>query len=680
MSVGRKPTTWMAIGVVVLVGFATYAYSLRSQALFHLTPTVYTEGVMDNSRLQNYRLLGTVFTGEFTVYTYGEYRPVGYALFALVNTFIDSKALWHLVLVGIHLVNSLLVLAILRARVDDLSSAGLALIWAVMPVFVPLVNDVNSIYLLWGIQFSLLSIWLLELYLQRRRAFYLGACIILFAVSLFTYGHAVVAAPVMVLLALFPRKWSKALVCTMVGLCLVFFLAALIGIHGLIVAIATTTLLVITAAACSVEGRRFRDVAKILTPAAALLVIYALVAKKIGFLPIHREPLEFIEQAKLSVPLEASFVLQRMIHSLLFLGSVGLALAAGMVMVFRRRVGIVLAGAAAATGIIATLSLSSWYRDDVHYWGNLQARSKGHQAEQAVQLQLAKACVQAKQWDQARGLLLELKYLLACHSHLELHVNLELAKLYEQLGQDKVAGFYYVNDPYGQGSPVSGEHRKWKALSEGDFFFRLGYLSYAENFYACAHVWDRRDPEIYKRLGKVLLYKNFYRAARRYFLQALSYRPGDSECFYHLAFLCNILGDDQAHEVWRARWQEANPDKHLDFQPIFDGYRFDKDTVRGRFSDNPWYLFRAGRRPDWDWAYEYQGVVYKFWEVPLEVGTYLSERGMYMQALKFLQEVHSLNPDSTDALKLLAQANQQLGRYSKAAEYRKLLENPDNEN
>jgi tetratricopeptide (TPR) repeat protein len=667
------------MGVVVLVGFAAYVTSLRHQALFHMTPAVYTEGVMDNSRLQNFRLLGTIFTSEFSIYTYGKYRPVGYALFALANTFIDSTALWHLMLVGIHLVNSLLVFAILRGRVDDLSSAALAVIWAVMPVFVPLVNDVNSIYLLWGIQFSLLSIWLLELYLQRRRAFYLAACMILFAVSLFTYRHAVLAAPVMVLLALFPRKWSKALVCTMVGLCLVFFLAALIGTGGLIVAITAITLLVIAASACGVEVSRFGDLVKILTPAAALLVIYVLVAKRIGFLPIHREPLDYIEKAGLAAPLEVAFVLWRMLYTPLFLLSVGSAFASGVVIVLRRRAGILLAGMAAATGIVATLSLSSWYRDDVHYWDNLRERSKGHQAEQVVQLQLAKANLQAKQWDQARELLFELKYVRDLVPHLELHVNLELAKLYQQFGQDKVAGFYYLDDPYGQANPVSGEYRKWKALPQGDFFFRLGYLSFAENFYGCAHVGDRRDPDIYKRLGKVLLYKNFYRAARKYFLQALSYRPGDSECLYHLAFLCDILGDDQAGEAWRTRWQEANPGKHLDFQPISDCYHFDKDKARGWFSDNPWYLFRGGRRADSHWIYEYQGVVYTFWEVPLEVGAYLYQRGMYPESLEFLNQAYSLKQDSKEALDLLVKVYQRLGNYSQAAQYHEQLEKLSNE-
>lgn len=676
----RKRTTWVVIGVVVLVGFATYANSLHNEALFHMTPTVYTEGVMDNSRLQNHRLLGRIFTSEFTLYTYGEYRPVGYALFALANTYVDSEVAWHLVLLAIHLINALLVFAILRALVDDIAGGALALLWAVVPVFVPLVNDINSIYVLWGIQFSLLSIWLFELYVQRRGALYLGACIVLFAVSLFTYSYGMLAIPVMVLLALFPHKWGKALVCSMVGLCLLFFLTALAGVSGLVVAGAVTTLVVIAGAASSVEGRRFVDMGKVVVAAIVLVVMRSLVAKSIGILPLYYDPLGYIGEAKLSLPLEVTFVLHRLLYTPLFLISVGLALVAGVVILFRRRAGYFLAAGAALIGIVATLSFSSWYRDEVSYWDKLAARSEGEEAEQAVQLHLAKAHIKAKNWERARALLFDLKYVSDCHEQLELHANVELGKLYEGLGKDKTAGFYYFQEPVGQLTLISAEFKKWKVLPLGDFLFRLGYLSFAENFYACAQVLDQHDVGIYKRLGKTLLYKNFFRAARKYFRLALSYCPDDPECLYYLAYLSKTLGDERAYALWRARWQETGGGGELDFQPILDSYRFDKDKARTWFSESPGYLFFEGERTESKWAYRYQGVSYVFWEIPLEVGRYLYERDDYPRSLKFLTGAHKLKPDSKEALELLVKAYQRQGNYEMAAEYKKKLEKLGNEN
>jgi len=86
--VQRRPFALPMAALLAVVGIAVYVNSLGNLALFHHPPNPYTDPVLDNTVLRSFPLLPKVFTREFLLSTYGQYRPAGYAFFALLNSII----------------------------------------------------------------------------------------------------------------------------------------------------------------------------------------------------------------------------------------------------------------------------------------------------------------------------------------------------------------------------------------------------------------------------------------------------------------------------------------------------------------------------------------------------------------------------------------------------------------
>ncbi|HUW59160.1 MAG TPA: hypothetical protein VMZ92_21160, partial [Planctomycetota bacterium] len=70
----------------------------------------------------------TIFTREFTAFSDGHYRPLAYALLALVRTFVTPQrtVFWHVWLLTFHAVNAVLVYAVARRFTKHPAGALLA--------------------------------------------------------------------------------------------------------------------------------------------------------------------------------------------------------------------------------------------------------------------------------------------------------------------------------------------------------------------------------------------------------------------------------------------------------------------------------------------------------------------------------------------------------------------------
>ena len=94
---GNRMGRHLPVVLLVVLGVAAFANSFGNSALFHFAPSYYTDAVLDNSMLRSPQLFPKIFTGEFLPTTGGEYRPLGYALFALLARLIpaQSPGAWH---------------------------------------------------------------------------------------------------------------------------------------------------------------------------------------------------------------------------------------------------------------------------------------------------------------------------------------------------------------------------------------------------------------------------------------------------------------------------------------------------------------------------------------------------------------------------------------------------------
>jgi hypothetical protein len=99
-----------------------------------------------------------IFSGDFLVFTDGQFRPLSYALLAVVRTFVEVENVlfWHVWLLAFHWLNAILVFLVVRHFSKRFWSAGLA---AVLFCFHPLssvvVNRIDHFHYVLGLSFYL---------------------------------------------------------------------------------------------------------------------------------------------------------------------------------------------------------------------------------------------------------------------------------------------------------------------------------------------------------------------------------------------------------------------------------------------------------------------------------------------------------------------------------------------
>lgn len=217
----RRPGVLMllllAVGLVASFGWSVHA------------PTFITHesGVLQLPLLAWWRNVPLIFSRDFLMFSEGQFRPLSYALLAVVRTFIGAEnvSFWHIWLLVLHGVNAILVFVLVQHFSKHTGSAILAAaIFALHPVASVVVNNVDHVHYLLGLTFYLGS---LSCYLAfadtRRKALYAMATG-LFALGLFT-SKAVFTLPLV--LGAYEGLYRRAGIRTVLRRLLPFFVLSL---------------------------------------------------------------------------------------------------------------------------------------------------------------------------------------------------------------------------------------------------------------------------------------------------------------------------------------------------------------------------------------------------------------------------------------------------------------------
>ncbi|GEM_PF-1349037 len=130
-----------------------------------------------------------IFSQDFLLFTAGQYRPLSYALLALVRGVVaaDQIFFWHCWLLGFHAGNALLVFWLVR-RFADRPAAALfaALAFALHPLCTTLVNDIDQFYMIFGLFLCLASMNVYLLFSHGRGIGWYWTAVGTYALALFT--------------------------------------------------------------------------------------------------------------------------------------------------------------------------------------------------------------------------------------------------------------------------------------------------------------------------------------------------------------------------------------------------------------------------------------------------------------------------------------------------------------
>lgn len=651
----KTVSCWFALFISV-IGLFVYQASLHNEALFHHRPTIYTDPVLEISLLQNCKFFPKIFTKEFSINTPNEYRPVSYSILLLLKTVIDNYnyEAWHAILMGIHFLNALLLFFMLREMISRISSFLLSLILLVHPFSSILINDISKIYILWGIQFVLLTLLFYILYLRKRLYLYLIISVVFFILSVFTIKQAILVPLFIVLFHLLYDSHRKALViCSSYFVIVLGFLDSY-NLDSSLLFILFLVMLLVLGYNISGERRKFFILLRDLLPFLTVVLVWYLVYTSVDVKPIYVYPLDQIKEGELLRPFETWFVWMNLmakqkLYIMLFIpllfvpfcinGKLKESVLLFLVVFF----------------IILNIRLNGVYANDITYWEKMDQGSKGKNA--VVRLNLAKAYVEDSRTDQAKNILLGLKYEEKIYGIVEDIVDVELGRVYQSEHRNRLAGYYFFGRPK-RCLPGAGKIAKWRLIYIGDFLFQTGFVSYAENYFASAFVLDPYDIRLFNRLGEVLLYKNFFRAAGRYFGKALEYDDNNDIAIYHSAFVYKMIGDEERYAFFEKKWQQLhNTRKRMEFQDVYDRYSFNKETIRKELSNDPVTLFITGRTK-FEYVYKQDGKVYNLWEVPFEIGKYFYSQEKYDDAMEYLSYAYNLNKDSEETVEYLKKAYQ----------------------
>lgn len=153
----REPSSrlagWMSLLPIVVLLAAVYSFSLHAPTLI-----VNEESILYAPPVAHIKNAPIILSNDFLIYTAGQYQPFSYIVLAAARTFVpvENVAFWHGWLLFFHLLNTLLVIFLVRHFTPN-PLAGLAsgLVFALHPLAAILVNDINCFYILMGLTLSL---------------------------------------------------------------------------------------------------------------------------------------------------------------------------------------------------------------------------------------------------------------------------------------------------------------------------------------------------------------------------------------------------------------------------------------------------------------------------------------------------------------------------------------------
>ena len=148
-----------------------------------------------------WRNLPIVVSVDFTVFTDGHFRPLSYAVLAVLRSVVDWRNVlfWHILLAALHCVNAVLVYALARRLAREWMSAALAgAMFCVHPLASVVVNNPNYLHYVLGLSACLGSAHCHLTGRERGNGWRNAVGIGLFAAGLLT-THAVVVLPLALL-------------------------------------------------------------------------------------------------------------------------------------------------------------------------------------------------------------------------------------------------------------------------------------------------------------------------------------------------------------------------------------------------------------------------------------------------------------------------------------------------
>ncbi len=638
--------------ISVFIAFLTYS----NKALFYHHTSLYTDSFPQISLLSSKKFISKLLTSELSLYTHGEYRPLPFLVVALVKSTLKkyfNPNLMHLLLIFVHFLNTVIFFSITKSLVSEFSALLLSLLFLVHPLFFIMINDPNQTPISFGLLFSLLSFYLYIRYMESNRKTY-------FLFSLLSFSMAMISSKLSLFVPIFiclfhtiGTKYKKITLGISIYLITILMYLKIFGIRILFLFPGALLFVLIFALSTLNAKKDLFSLSYHLIPFLVIILAWYITSIHVGIKPVFEYPLSKMDTSHILKPFDFYYIWksifkEKLLYILLLIPFFIVPFLLGNE-IWQN---IILSGFAIFF-ITFSISLSNIYETDEKYW---QKFTKNLDDPVSL-INLAYTYIYSGKYEQAKNILYGLKFEGPKISDLiEDTINVELGILYHREGKEKIAAYYFLQKPKGA-LPGASKIAKWRLIPIGDFFFDLGYLSYAENYYASALVLDPYDWRIYKKLGKVLVYKNFLRASLRYFDKVLSINPYDKETLLYAAFSTKLLQDKDKYDYYKRKLLKLTKEEKLDFDPIYAQFnKFDRDKTRAILSGDPVVLFYTGETEK-KYIYKLNGKEFVFWEVPLEIGKYFYRRGNYDAAIAFLSYAKEIG-GSKEAEEYLRMAQQ----------------------
>ena len=130
-----------------------------------------------------------IFSQDFMLFSQGQYRPLSYVILAILRTVVSANSLlfWHLLLLGVHAINVILLFALILQFTPRLRSAWIgATLFCLHPLCTVIVNDINQFHILLGITFCAGTLYCYFAFRTEQRKLYYYMAILFYLLSLFT--------------------------------------------------------------------------------------------------------------------------------------------------------------------------------------------------------------------------------------------------------------------------------------------------------------------------------------------------------------------------------------------------------------------------------------------------------------------------------------------------------------
>ena len=644
----------LVLYVLISVFFAFL--TINNKALFFHPTSLYTDSIPQISLLGSKELLTKIFTSDLSLYTHGEYRPIPFLVLSCIKILLKKHfgpPAVHIFLIFMHLLCTFIFFFISLKLLSELPAFLLSLMFLVHPLLIIPVNDPNQVCVSMGILFCLLSIFYYLVYLEERRksAFFLS--LFFFVTALFCSKLAIFVPIFIAIFCHIGLKHKKVALGICIYFVLLFILLSVCGINSVFLFAGALLFTLIFVLNTMEDKKELFSVLLNLSLFMGFIFIWYWISNYVGVKPVFKYPLAKMDSSSILRPFYLLFIWKsifgkNMLYVFLLIPLFIVPLLLGNELWQN----IIISGFVLFF-MTFSVGLCKVYESDVKYW---EAVNKSMD-EPVSMVNLAHAYISENMYEKAENILYGLKFE---RGHLpdllRDTINVELGLLYHKMGKEKISAYYFLQKPSGA-LPGASKIAKWRLIPIGDFFFDLGYLSYAENYYASALVLDPYDVDIYKKLGKILVYKNFLRASLRYFDKVLKRNPKDKEAILYACFVSKMIRDKDRYSYYKSMWKKETKTEP-DFKPIYAKFNhYNRDRLRKMLSGDPVVLFYTGET-DKRFVYKLNNKKYVFWEVPLEIGKYFYRRGNYDAAIAFLGYAYDISGGRKEVKEYLSMAQE----------------------